>query len=873
MLHWLGNRKTVGLACSPNPAITTDRMIDLGENSHCNIKNYSFVEYNMDTVKKVVNFTLNNIGVDMSAKRGESTHASKQAVDKNQAGTSEINTASTIKGLTHLSPDCPGLHGAGSSMDIFPLSFHDLFSNIQTSKSQYIVIPLLQRTYCWTDKQIHGWWRDASRLLENEQDEVASNEADCIKNRHGTGKCMFRKYEPECVDNDTRIGDSGDGDCAIGLSSSSHVSPIASGNILNDVRSKGYQGEHHTENAVFSSKDSNLICIDGQQRVTTHLLLYISIRDAALEILFRLYIQRDQESSAQSGNVVLIDNAIDRTSALIDRLEKILFLRSDNMLAMHQYIDGLVQRLVETDRRVHSDCGKDYEFGISLKEGAMLPNSIACVLLPAFIDRAPFFELLLERRLIFQVAMYIRKSNQTKLDVELSGASALENLSMTVEYIKKNSSYVFRASKRAVGTRQKATKSYFDAQIHSTVKRRSIEQSKVCAAVDAIIRVFESCNYMYLMYCEITTPIINMAQVFLYLQESSMFSLGALLYNPSPGEKFRLSDWVRNLLLAPVVMRYDLAKQEHYYRTMWLEPLETRKIELLPRLDHLSSHGLVDDEREVLFDHVAMDMKPKSKFFNRPLSKDVKADGEQTPTRNELCLDRLIEDYLRSKERVLYGVSPTLELDEQREWDDGIVEPPTDSVGFGMHSHSGGIACNRIEEFESEADDADAVVQNEVIPADSAQQKENNSQSMKNVGVSHSLPHPSIQSQPPATSVVEKRFVSKLEGTLLNMKTRYAKIEDPMCKFPLPPPQVFVYGRVVSLLEALQIKYEHEQKQQENLPSMSTNSIPHISSICYLQDTSNVDIAKCPDICIGEDVCTSVLKELAEYSKIRVEKY
>ena len=50
-----------------------------------------------------------------------------------------------------------------------------------------VVVPVFQRTYCWTDEQVAGWWRDAfqggGRATEPAADRLA----------HGTGRCLFRK--------------------------------------------------------------------------------------------------------------------------------------------------------------------------------------------------------------------------------------------------------------------------------------------------------------------------------------------------------------------------------------------------------------------------------------------------------------------------------------------------------------------------------------------------------------------------------------------------------------------------------------------------------------------------------------------------------
>lgn len=170
--------------------------------------------------------------------------------------------------LQHMSYGCPGLTGAGSQMDIKPMNFHDLLQSLAPS-CERILIPLLQRTYCWTDTQINQWWKDATGVTRSSQ----SNYGDMYG--HRTGKCIFKS---------NRIG---------------------------------------------SGETFELICIDGQQRITTQLLLITAIRDAALKIC-RLSgkLQKEDCDIVQSDLVVLIDG-----------LEKLLFPNPD---AMKQWISGQV---------------------------------------------------------------------------------------------------------------------------------------------------------------------------------------------------------------------------------------------------------------------------------------------------------------------------------------------------------------------------------------------------------------------------------------------------------------------------------------------------------------------------------------------------
>ena len=54
-------------------------------------------------------------------------------------------------------------------------------------------------------------------------------------------------------------------------------------------------------------------------------------------------------------------------------------------------------------------------------------------------------------------------------------------------------------------------------------------------------------------------------QVFLWLQEKSLFGQGSLLHNPSPGVDFSGADLIRNLILVSV-MDQSLSYQAQFYR-------------------------------------------------------------------------------------------------------------------------------------------------------------------------------------------------------------------------------------------------------------------------------------------------------------------
>jgi hypothetical protein len=68
---------------------------------------------------------------------------------------------------------------------------------------------------------------------------------------------------------------------------------------------------------------------------------------------------------------------------------------------------------------------------------------------------------------------------------------------------------------------------------------------------------------------------VNLSQVYLWLQEKTVFGEGSVLYNPSPGVAMTAADLVRNLLVSAVAHR-SLVDQERFHETLWLLPIERR---------------------------------------------------------------------------------------------------------------------------------------------------------------------------------------------------------------------------------------------------------------------------------------------------------
>ncbi len=198
--------------------------------------------------------------------------------------------------------------------------------------------------------------------------------------------------------------------------------------------------------------------------------------------------------------------------------------------------DNDVVQTLERILYIDSDKARMFQ-GEDLEEGCDLSF---CRLLPSFYDRRPFFLAIMEG---------FGTLDKSHLDEEL----------------KKDSLQV-------------KAKRYFDHQI-------KLRLDSVCGVNNKQARYEELKSLAHLTLTKMGLTLaevlnkINLAQVFLWLQEKSLFGEGALLFNPSPGIDFTASDLIRNLILASVA-RKTLKEQEDYYRAKWLNPLESKNTDM-----------------------------------------------------------------------------------------------------------------------------------------------------------------------------------------------------------------------------------------------------------------------------------------------------
>lgn len=213
-------------------------------------------------------------------------------------------TSTPHAGLAHLSYYCPGLHGEDSRNNLQVCGFRPLLNGSQCKR---LVVPLFQRRYCWQRKQTAGWYRDVTEaggaVNVDLQDITACEGGGYSSNQHSCGRVILVREADD--------------------------------------------------------PESQMV-VDGQQRVTTTMLLIASLRDAALNIL------KDLDQADPNTTIV---------KQLVNRLHKLMFSET-----------AAASKFARARATSESPC---------LSQAAAETIEWSRVV-PSFADRIPFYELLLE---------------------------------------------------------------------------------------------------------------------------------------------------------------------------------------------------------------------------------------------------------------------------------------------------------------------------------------------------------------------------------------------------------------------------------------------------------------------------------------------
>jgi len=108
--------------------------------------------------------------------------------------------------------------------------------------------------------------------------------------------------------------------------------------------------------------------------------------------------------------------------------------------------------------------------------------------------------------------------------------------------------------------------------------------------------IHQQLDLMGVTFCEILNE-INLAQVFLWLQEKSLLGEAAELFNPAPGIFFTSVDMIRNLLLAPILST-SMKEQNSMFKEIWSDPIESFFLKYGPKNIEIFNKCLEDYVKE-----------------------------------------------------------------------------------------------------------------------------------------------------------------------------------------------------------------------------------------------------------------------------------
>lgn len=206
--------------------------------------------------------------------------------------------------------ECPGLSTKDSQLEVKTMTYGELFKECRKENAQ-IVVPVFQRLYCWPPELATAFWRDA--VLGK------GGSAAKVRGGHSVGRCLFRRVATKDVPSSIPRGGSGDG----GDGQTRWGARLASG-----------------EKKENSTNTNALLCLDGQQRLTTAVLAIAAIRDVAVFRVNELKRATDEtdvprikeptERATDETDVSPFPDLLTGLTAVIERANEALYLRDDD---------------------------------------------------------------------------------------------------------------------------------------------------------------------------------------------------------------------------------------------------------------------------------------------------------------------------------------------------------------------------------------------------------------------------------------------------------------------------------------------------------------------------------------------------------------
>ena len=277
----------------------------------------------------------------------------------------------------------------------------------------------------------------------------------------------------------------------------------------------GPSDKHGVGKIVVKERDGALWILDGQQRLTTSSLMLAAIRDAALGEL-----RSDDADDADRAAL----------NATVDGCNEHLFLDAPAFEAW-----AVAQsKAIRAPGGTSADAAWQAALDGRAAAYEALPHTR---LVPSLSDRRPFSELV--------------------------GAGMVSAALGTAHP-------ALAVSAETEGSAMGQMKRRFTNAIAAWLM--AFEGSAVPAQLSSLLT--RTLRHMYVVMVDVKSD-VNLALVFLWMQEKTLFGMGVLLENPSPGKVFHAADLTRNLFLAPFMDDAPEA-QERRYRELWLEPFERR---------------------------------------------------------------------------------------------------------------------------------------------------------------------------------------------------------------------------------------------------------------------------------------------------------
>ena len=470
---------------------------------------------------------------------------------------------------------------------------------------------MFQRTYCWPASKVRAWWRDAAL--------GRGDSALRVKDGHATGRCLFRRVAFEVNDRlDDAEGGEGEGE-----GEDATWRAKAAG-----AREKGADRKENI---------AAWLCLDGQQRCTTTQLAVAAVRDAAEATLRAAEEEEEEEKEEEEG--LFFSPAGTREAETdarglrspppeniysVEETDGSRGKKSIDVDAALEVLRGVVAR---ADDALFTDpaAARARVAAISARERTERNETPSVVapflsLRPSRADRDAFARCVAGFGRGFDRGFKGRRAkgqgptphpmdppsaddpreglNATALRSPLGRAKAtLDGLAadlLAIDDASEDDEEPLQESAATIFSSDDPTRAFRGGHARGVALVRGAR--RLAAALDGLLA------RCYLTRVEILGPDddgdllggavvggsregrasasssssrIDLAQMFQWLQEKTLFAAGAVLWNPAPGVAFGARDLIRNAAMA-AFLDEPVREQENALENLWQKPLADR---------------------------------------------------------------------------------------------------------------------------------------------------------------------------------------------------------------------------------------------------------------------------------------------------------